>query len=72
MTLDRRALFHGLTGAAALAAFRSDAVARVLQAGRSAAERFGRKIRVVVHGQEYDFHAGQEFFRLLRSIQTVQ
>jgi isopenicillin-N epimerase len=39
MTLDRRALFHGLTGAAALAAFRSDALARVVQAGRAAADR---------------------------------
>ena len=39
MKLDRRALFHGLTGAAALAAFRSDALARVLEATRAAADR---------------------------------
>src|SRR5512135_1944298 len=39
MTLDRRTLFHGITAAAALAAFRSDAAARVLQAGKTAAGR---------------------------------
>src|SRR5262245_37494813 len=39
MTLDRRSLFQGLTGAVALAAFRGDATARVLQAGKAAGSR---------------------------------
>ena len=50
MTLDRRALFHGLTGVAALAAFRSDALARVLEAGRAAA---GRKAPEVATDETY-------------------
>ncbi len=37
MALDRRTLLGGLTGAAAFAAFRADAMARVLQAGKAAA-----------------------------------
>jgi len=44
MMLDRRALFHGLTGAAALAAFRADALARVLQASRASAGRKGTEL----------------------------
>jgi len=39
MTLDRRSLFQGLTGAAALAAFSADAMARVIQAGRTAGSK---------------------------------
>ena len=39
MKLDRRALLNGLTGAAALAAFRSDALARVADAAKAAAGR---------------------------------
>ena len=39
MTLDRRSLFQGLTGAAALAAFSADAMARVIQAGKAAAAK---------------------------------
>jgi isopenicillin-N epimerase len=39
MTLDRRVLLGGLTGAAALAAFRGDALARIAEAGKAAAGR---------------------------------
>src|SRR5512135_281516 len=50
MTLDRRTLFHGITAAAALAAFRADAAARVLQAGKAAA---GRKASEVAADETY-------------------
>jgi isopenicillin-N epimerase len=39
MTLDRRALFQGLSGVAALAAFRADALARVQKVGQAAGGR---------------------------------
>ncbi len=39
MTLDRRTLLNGLTGAAALAAFRGDALARITRADRAAGGR---------------------------------
>ncbi len=39
MSLDRRALLGGFTGVAALAAFRTDALARIVDAGKAAAGR---------------------------------
>jgi isopenicillin-N epimerase len=50
MTLDRRALFQGLSGVAALAAFRTDALARVQKAGQTAA---GRKASELATDETY-------------------
>ncbi len=50
MALDRRTLLGGLTGAAALAAFRADAMARVLQAGKAAA---GKPVAALAGDESY-------------------
>ena len=50
MSLNRRALFGGLGGAAALAAFRADALARIADAGKAAA---GKPAPVVAGDEAY-------------------
>jgi selenocysteine lyase/cysteine desulfurase len=50
MTIDRRVLFQGLSGVAALAAFRADALARVQKAGQTAA---GRKASELATDETY-------------------
>jgi selenocysteine lyase/cysteine desulfurase len=58
MSLDRRALFTRMTAAAALAAFRADAFARVAEAGRHAA---GRKPAELASDEAYWAEIGRAF-----------
>ena len=64
MSLDRRALLGGLTGVAALAAFRRDAMARVADAGKAAA---GKKPGAVAMDESY-WSSIQEAFEVDRTL----
>ena len=64
MSLDRRALLGGLTGVAALAAFRRDAMARVADAGKAAA---GKKPAAVAMDESY-WSSIQDAFEVDRTL----
>jgi hypothetical protein len=64
MSLDRRALLGGLTGVAALAAFRRDAMARVADAGKAAA---GKKPGQIAMDESY-WSSIQEAFEVDRTL----
>jgi len=64
MSLDRRALLGGLTGVAALAAFRRDAMARVSDAGKAAA---GKKPGQLAMDESY-WSSIQEAFEVDRTL----
>ena len=64
MSLDRRALLGGLTGVAALAAFRRDAMARVADAGKAAA---GKKPGALAMDESY-WASIQEAFEVDRTL----
>jgi selenocysteine lyase/cysteine desulfurase len=64
MKLDRRTLLNGLTGAAALAAFRGDALARIAEAGKAAA---GRKPSELAADETY-WASIQEAFEVDRTL----
>ncbi len=64
MKLDRRTLLNGLTGVAALAAFRGDALARIARAGKAAA---GRKAGELAMDETY-WASIQEAFDVDRTL----
>jgi selenocysteine lyase/cysteine desulfurase len=64
MSLDRRALLGGLTGVAALAAFRRDAMARVADAGKAAA---GKKPAALAMDESY-WSSIQDAFEVDRTL----
>ena len=64
MSLDRRALLGGLTGVAALAAFRRDAMARVADAGKAAA---GKKPGALAMDESY-WSSIQDAFEVDRTL----